>query len=128
MPLTLLDSRRSHHQVIGPIRDRVIPPDRYQQTYEDLGDQIDVLYQVAEDAGTLVNTGSRCHSWIPALGLLEAAGRLVTSRADFLGVPDFGEQLNGCFGGCGPWRSGRLLRKEQTQRRSDRVWLAVGLC
>jgi hypothetical protein len=25
MPLTLLDWRRSHHQAIGPIRDRVIP-------------------------------------------------------------------------------------------------------
>jgi hypothetical protein len=29
----------------------------YQQTYEDLKDQIDALYQAAEDAGTLVNTG-----------------------------------------------------------------------
>jgi hypothetical protein len=29
----------------------------YQQTYEDLEDQIDALYQAAEDAGTLVNKG-----------------------------------------------------------------------
>jgi len=29
----------------------------YQQTYEDLEDQIDALYQAAEDAGTFVNTG-----------------------------------------------------------------------
>jgi hypothetical protein len=40
---------------------------------------------------------SRCHCWIPGSGLLEAAGRLVPSRADFLGVPDLGEQLHGCF-------------------------------
>jgi hypothetical protein len=37
----------------------------YQQTYEDLEDQIDALYQAAEDAGTVVNK-SRCHSGTPA--------------------------------------------------------------
>jgi hypothetical protein len=92
-------------------------------------DQIDARYQAAEDDGThVVNTGKYVSPWIPALGLLEATGRLVPSQADCLGVPEFGEQLQGCFPGCGPWRSGRSLRKEQPERRSDRLRLAVGLC
>jgi hypothetical protein len=64
----------------------------------------------------------------PSLGLVEATGRLVPScQAHFLCMPDFGEQLHGCFGGW-PRRSGRWLRKEQPQRRSDRLGLSVGLC
>lgn len=57
MPLTFLDWRRSHHQAIGPIRHRVIPTRLkhlriadYQQTQQDLTEQIDAMYQAAEDA------------------------------------------------------------------------------
>jgi hypothetical protein len=35
MPITFLDWRRSHHQAIGPIRDRVIPTGWLRQIFKD---------------------------------------------------------------------------------------------
>jgi hypothetical protein len=71
---------------------------------------------------------STCHAWTPALGLLEALEDSCPLRADFLRIPDLGEQLHGCFPDAGLWRSGHSLPKEQPQRCSDRLRLAVRLC
>jgi hypothetical protein len=98
----------------------------YQQTSEELRDQIDALYQSAEDAGTLANTGKYVSRLDPNIRLAGSHWR--TRALSGLRISDPGEQLHGCFPDAGLSRSGHSLPKEQPQRCSDRLGLAVRLC
>jgi hypothetical protein len=50
MPITFFDGRRSHHQAIGPIRDRVIPTGWLRRI---LKDSIAIYLDTFPDAGPL---------------------------------------------------------------------------
>jgi hypothetical protein len=83
MPLTFLAWRSSHHQAIGPIRDRVIP------------------------------TGSL---------------RLILKDSIAIHLDTFLDARLDTFPDAGPLAVRYSLPKEQAERRSDRLRLAVGLC
>jgi hypothetical protein len=45
MPITFLDWRRSHHQAIGPIRDRVIPTGSRRRILKEVAIYLDTHFE-----------------------------------------------------------------------------------